>query len=504
MSVRVRFPPSPTGFLHVGGARTALFNWLFARQRGGTFVLRIEDTDRARSDEAHVEGILRGLRWLGLDWHEGPNFQSRGVERHRSEARRLLDEGKAYRDFSDPAELRAEAQARGIGHPSVLARERAEAMGPDEAHARAGAGEPHALRLRVPEGETRWQDLVHGEMTFANADLDDLVILRGDGSPIYNLAVVSDDAHERITHVIRGDDHISNTPKQILLYEALGYDVPTFGHLPMILGPDGKRLSKRHGATAVDAYEGQGILADAMVNFLALLGWNPGDEREVMERTELVRSFDLARVQKKSAVFDVDKLQWLNGQYLARTPAPTLLPAVHERLAARGLAWADGGREVTDDARGDDAPRDHAGPASLEDAWLLALIDLLKPRARTLDDMVDQAVPFLVDDPDRDDAAVAKHWQRAPDDVRERLTRLRARLADTPWQAGPLEEALRALASELEVGAGKLIHPLRVALTGQAASPGIFDVLVLLGPKRALERMDRAVAWLSTKHKTLS
>jgi glutamyl-tRNA synthetase len=482
MSVRVRFPPSPTGHLHVGGARTALFNWLFARQQGGIFVLRIEDTDRARSDEAHVEGILRGLRWLGLDWDEGPNFQSRGVERHRGEALRLLEEGRAYRDFTDPAELRAEAEARGVGHPSVLARARADAMGADEASARAGAGEPHALRLRVPEGETRWHDLVHGEMAFANADLDDLVILRGDGSPIYNLAVVSDDAHEGITHVIRGDDHISNTPKQILLYEALGYDVPTFGHLPMILGPDGKRLSKRHGATAVDAYEGQGILADAMVNFLALLGWNPGDEREVMERAELVRSFDLARVQKKSAVFDVAKLQWLNGQYLARTPASTLLPAVRERLAAR----AD------------------AGPNALEDAWLLTLIDLLKPRARTLDDMAKQAVPFLVDDPERDDAAVAKHWQRAPDDVRERLTRLRARLADTPWEPGPLEEALRALASELEVGAGKLIHPLRVALTGQSASPGIFDVLVLLGPKRALERLDRAIAWLGTEYKTLS
>ncbi len=478
MSLRVRFPPSPTGFLHVGGARTALFNWLLARKQDGVFVLRIEDTDRERSSEAHVEAILEGLRWLGLDWDEGPHFQHEGVERHRAEAMRLLAEGRAYRDFSDPALLRAEAEARGIGHPSVLAREKADRMGSDEADARAAAGEPHAIRLRVPDGETRWTDLVHGEMVFQNEDLDDLVILRSDGSPIYNLAVVSDDASQGITHVIRGDDHLSNTPKQIQLYEALGLPVPVFGHVPMILGPDGKRLSKRHGATAVADYAAEGILPDAMVNFLALLGWNPGDEREVMERAELVEAFSMDRVQKKSAIFDTAKLSWLNGQYLARMPQAALMPLVEERLSARGLA----------------GPGWRARDAS----WREALVGLLQPRARTVDDLAEQAVPYLTDDPPLDEQAAAKHWYRDPQAVRGHLEALRAVLADSAWSEAALEEALRSEAEARGVGAGKLIHPLRVALTGQSASPGIFEVLVLLGRETALERVDRALARLAS------
>jgi glutamyl-tRNA synthetase len=482
--MRVRFPPSPTGYLHVGGARTALFNWLLARQQGGAFVLRIEDTDRERSTEAHLEAILEGLTWLGLDWDEGPWFQSEGVERHRSEALRLLTEGRAYRDFTDPVALRAEAVELGVGHPSALAREKADAMGVHRAEERAAAGEPHALRLRVPEGETRWNDLVHGDMVFANADLDDLVILRSDGSPIYNLAVVSDDARQRITHVIRGDDHLSNTPKQIQLYRALGLPEPTFGHVPMILGPDGKRLSKRHGATAVADYERQGILPEAMVNFLALLGWNPGDEREVMERAELVEAFSMARVQKKSAVFDLAKLEWLNGHYLAGTPTAELVPRVVERLGARGVApgaWAGRG-----------------------EAWFLDLVDLLKVRARTVDDLAAQAVPYLVDELEPDEDAVARHWGREPGAVQERLRALRDRLSGAGWTEADLEETLRGLAGELGIGAGKLIHPLRVALTGRSASPGIFEVLVLLGPERALQRVDLALARIEAMHKTLS
>jgi glutamyl-tRNA synthetase len=484
VTLRVRFPPSPTGYLHVGGARTALFNWLLARQRGGTFVLRIEDTDRERSDEAHVQAILEGLTWLGLAWDEGPYFQSAGVERHRAEALRLLAEGRAYRDFTDPAALRAEAAERGIGHPSALAREKAEALDQGEAEARARAGEPHAVRLRVPDGETRWSDLVHGEMVFANADLDDLVILRADGSPIYNLAVTSDDAHQGITHVIRGDDHLSNTPKQILLYEALGLPVPVFGHLPMILGPDGKRLSKRHGATAVAEYAERGILPEAMFNFLALLGWNPGDEREVMERAELVEAFSMERVQKKSAVFDTAKLEWLNGQYLAHGPAEVLEPLVEARLAARGLEpnlWA------------------HRGSP-----WFRDMVDLLKVRARTVDDLAEQSVAFLVDEPEMDEEAVAKHWLRKPEEARGLLEALRTLFAATAWTESDLETGLRALAGSLGVGAGKLIHPLRVALTGRSASPGIFEVLVLLGREVTMKRVDRALERLSAANETLS
>jgi glutamyl-tRNA synthetase len=492
MSMRVRFPPSPTGYLHVGGARTALFNWLLARKHGGALVLRIEDTDRDRSSEAHVQAILDGLAWLGLDWDEGPLFQSAGVERHRAEALRLLDEGKAYRDFTEPAALRAEAEARGIGHPSILAREKADAMAAGEADERAAAGEPHALRLRVPEGRTRWRDLVHGEMDFANADIDDLVILRSDGSPIYNLAVVSDDAEQGITHVIRGDDHLSNTPKQILLYEALGLHVPTFGHVPMILGADGKRLSKRHGATAVAEYATEGILPEAMVNFLALLGWNPGDDREVMTRAELVDAFSMERVQKKSAVFDTEKLSWLNGQYLARKPTAEVVPLVRERLAARGVdasAWAGWRLDERDGA-----VQVQTGPADEVDGWLEALVALLQIRARSVDEIADQALPFLVEDPPLEEKAVRKRWLRDPEAVVRRLGELARRLADVAWREEPLEEALRALAAERKVGAGALIHPLRVAVTGQGRSPGIFEVLVLLGRERSLARIARARA----------
>lgn len=486
--MRVRFPPSPTGYLHVGGARTALFNWLLARQRGGTFVLRIEDTDRARSSEAHTRAILDGLTWLGLEWDEGPTFQSDGVDRHRAEALRLLAEGKAYRDFTDPAELRAEAEARGIGHPSVLAREKARALGHEGAEARAAAGEPHALRLRVPDGETVWEDLVHGRMVFANADIDDLVILRSDGSPVYNLAVVSDDAHQGITHVIRGDDHLSNTPKQILLYEALGRPVPVFGHVPMILGPDGKRLSKRHGATAVADYEAQGILPDAMVNFLALLGWNPGDEREVMSREELIEAFSMDRVQKKSAVFDADKLAWLNGQYLSALPARSLVPRVLDRLRAHGLdpsGWGAGAPEP-------------GGPA------FEALVDLLKVRARTVEELALQAVPYLVDVPELDAEAVEKHWAQDPTAVADGLEATLRALEEGVWSETGLEARLRASAESRGVGAGRLIHPLRVAVTGRAQSPGIFEVLVLLGPERVRARVARALERLRAPNVFLS
>lgn len=480
MSIRVRFPPSPTGYLHVGGARTALFNWLLARKHGGVLVLRIEDTDRDRSSEAHTQAILDGMTWLGLDWDEGPFFQSDGVERHRAHALRLLDQGKAYRDFTDPGELRAEAEARGIGHPSVLAREKAEAMGEDEAESRAAAGEPHALRLRVPSGATSWNDLVHGEMIFRNEDIDDLVILRADGSPIYNLAVVSDDAEHRITHVVRGDDHLSNTPKQILLYEALGLAVPVFGHVPMILGPDGKRLSKRHGATAVGDYAREGILPEAMVNFLALLGWNPGDEREVMPLAELVEAFSMERVQKKSAVFDTGKLGWINGQYLAAAPTSSLVPLVRDRLEDRGVT-------VTPDA----APEDW--PAESGD-WFEALVGVLKVRARTVVEMAEQAEPFLVPKiAGYEEKAAAKHWLRDPEGTVDRLRRLAGRLESVEWAEDALEEAVRGLAAEAGVGAGKIIHPLRLAVTGRGASPGIFEVLVLTGRARTLKRL--ADAW---------
>ena len=477
MTVRVRFAPSPTGYLHVGGARTALFNWLFARREGGVFILRIEDTDRERSSEAHTAAILEGMSWLGLDWDEGPVFQSEGVERHRADALRLLAEGKAYRDFSDPAELKEEAARRGIGHPSALARARADALAPGEAAARAAAGEPFAVRLRVPPGQTRWDDLVHGPMSFENEDLDDQIILRGDGTPIYSLAVVSDDAHMQITHVIRGDDHLSNTPRQLLLYRALGLPEPRFGHVPMILGPDGKRLSKRHGATAVGDYRHMGILPDAMVNFLALLGWSPGEDQEVMARDQLVAHFSLDRVLKKSSVFDVKKLEWLNGQHISRIPGEVLVDTIRDLLAGEGPSGADGGGEAPE-------------------GELLALAELLKVRARTLDDLARQVMAYRAHPPAWDPEAVGKHWSdRAA--TRELLEGLRRELSASEWTEGALEELIRAFAAGRGMGAGKVIHPLRLAVTGQGVSPGIFEVLVALGRERVLARLEAAEEWLS-------
>lgn len=482
MSLRVRFAPSPTGYLHVGGARTALFNWLVARQAGGTFVLRIEDTDRDRSSREMVDAILEGMEWLGLDWDEGPVFQGAGVERHREQALGLLEQGKAYRDFTTPEELariREEDPDAAVRYP----RQRFEAMGEGEAERRAGDGEPHAIRFFMPTGETvLFRDRVHGRMSFRTDTLEDLVILRADGSPTYNLAVVSDDAEMEIDLVIRGDDHLSNTPKQVLLHEALGNEVPEFAHVPMILGPDGKRLSKRHGATAVGDYADQGILADAMVNFLALLGWSPGTDQEVMSREELIRTFSLDRVVKKSAVFDPEKLDWLNGQHLNRLS---------------GKALADQVLALLPDELADEAGRRW----SQEPEWMDYVLDLLKTRARSVHEIALKIRPYLAQEIVYDPEAVKKHWLKRPEEAAGHLDALHQRLGQgfEDWSEEGLEEELRALAAEREVGAGRLIHPLRVALVGEAVSPGIFEVLVAMGPGRSLARIAAGSTWIRSR-----
>jgi glutamyl-tRNA synthetase len=479
--VRVRFAPSPTGYLHVGGARTALFNWLFARHHDGEFVLRIEDTDRERSSDAMVQAILDSMEWLGLDWDDGPHHQADGLPRHRQDALRLLQEGKAYRCFCTPGDLDAKRRAAGGGEHDGYRYDRhcTLRLPRAEAEARAAAGEPFTVRFAVPGGETVWRDAVHERTRFDNADIEDFIILRTDGTPIYNLAVVSDDHEMGITHVIRGDDHMSNTPKQIMLYQALGWDLPEFAHLPMILGQDGKRLSKRHGATAMGHYREEGILPGALVNFLALLGWSPGDDTEIMTMDELIGRFGLEGINKKGSVFDTEKLEWLNGQYLNRMSAEELEPMVTDRLVAAGLA----------------EPEDLAARRE----WLRRLIDLLKVRSRTLAELVAQSRPFLAERIEPDVAAVQKHWAKRPAEVAMHLRHVRDLLGRADrWEEGPLEEGLRGLAEELGVGAGKLIHPLRVAVTGSAASPGIFDVLVLVGRERSLERIDVGLARLAS------
>jgi glutamyl-tRNA synthetase len=394
--------------------------------------------------------------------------QADGLPRHRADAGRLLAEGRAYRCFCTPAELAERREAMGREYRYDR---RCMAIPAAESERRA-QDEPFTVRFRVPDGATAWDDVVHGETRFDNASLEDFIILRTDGTPIYNMAVVSDDIDMRITHVIRGDDHLANTPKQILLYQALGAPVPRFAHLPMILGSDGRKLSKRHGATAVGDYAELGILPEALFNFLALLGWNPGDEREVMEPAELVEAFSLERIGKKSAVFDTEKLLWMNGQYLARKSAAELLPMVGPQLVAEGLATQ--------------ADVDAAAP------WVLTLIDLLKVRSRSVNEIVPQARPLLGGAVEYDEAAVAKHW-KDPAETAERLRAVRGELAALqPWTAEAVEPALRGVAERLGVGLGKVAQPLRVALTGSAASPGIDQVLWVMGREKALRRIDAA------------
>ncbi|HYJ79339.1 MAG TPA: glutamate--tRNA ligase, partial [Longimicrobiaceae bacterium] len=447
--MRVRFAPSPTGYLHVGGARTALYNWLLARQTGGVFVLRIEDTDRERSTEESTRTILDGMGWLGLAWDEGPYHQTEGVARHRADAGRLLAEGKAYRCFCTVEELEAKRQAAGVEYRYDRA---CRAVPGEESDRRAAAGEPFTVRFRVPEGATEWEDAVYGPIRFENESIEDLIVLRSDGTPIYNLAVVSDDVELRITHVLRGEDHVANTPKQILLYRALGAPVPAFAHLPMILEPDGKKLSKRRNAVAVGDYAEQGILPEALLNFLALLGWNPGGDVELMTTEEMVGLFSLERINRKGAVFDTEKLLWMNGQYLAKKPAAELLPLVAPLLVEGGLM----------DAAEVEARRD----------WLLYVIGFLKVRSRTTREIAAQARTYLADEVELDEEAVAKHW-KDPAETDARLGAVRELLAQVePWEPAALEEALREAAQRAGVGFGKVAQPLRVALTGSAASPG--------------------------------
>jgi glutamyl-tRNA synthetase len=470
---RVRFAPSPTGFLHVGGARTALFNWLYARRYGGQFLLRIEDTDKARSTEESTRAIFEGLRWLGLDWDEEVVYQGASLSRHRLDAARLVATGAVYRCFCTPAELeerRREAEAR---NDTFKYDRRCDRLSPDEVERRVAGGDPFVLRFRVPEGTTGWDDLVHGRIDFPNKDIEDFVVLRSDGTPIYNMAVVSDDIAMGINTVMRGDDHISNTPKQILLYQALGAPLPAFAHLPMIHGLDGKKLSKRHGATAVGDYQHQGILPGAMRNFLALLGWSPGGDLEVMTLEEMLARFSLDGLQRKAAIFDPKKLEWMNGQHLSRTPAAELAPLVGPAVVAARLATS--------------------GELERRRDWFLALIDLLKVRARTIDDIVRQTEPYLREHIDYDPDAVARQWQDRTQTA-DLLSATRQKLATLDrWEQEPMEASLRALAEDRGITPGKIFQPLRVALTGLTASPGIFDVLVMLGRERALGRLDAAV-----------
>ena len=467
-SPRVRFAPSPTGYLHVGGARTALFNWLYARKTGGTFVLRIEDTDRERSTEAHTQVILDGMTWLGITWDEGPYFQARFGARHKADAERMLAAGSAYRCFCTKEDLDAQRAAAGAG--GFRYDRRCLNLTAAEVHDRLARELPFTIRLFMPDVELAWDDAVHGRISFQGRDLDDFVILRSDGTPIYNLAVVSDDIAMRITHVIRGDDHISNTPKQIAIYRALGAPVPVFAHVPMILGTDGKKLSKRHGATAVGEYQDQGIFPAAMRNFLALLGWSPGGDREIMPEAEMIEAFSLEGIQSKAAVFDTAKLEWMNGQYLSMTPADDLLEPVRRQLDRLGA------RDGTRDLR--------------------PLIDAVKARSRTITQLAEQVAVRLEGPRGELDAKAAALKAKMGDEFGRNVGRAVGALEGVSpgdWNAETILDTLRAAAEASGTKLGDAMQPIRVVLTGTTVSEPVNELLAIVGRDLALERLRRAV-----------
>jgi glutamyl-tRNA synthetase len=476
--IRVRFAPSPTGYLHVGGARTALFNWLFARRHGGTFVLRIEDTDAERSSWEMVSGIVDGLRWLGLDWDEGPDvggphapyFQSQRLDRYRAAAARLVAQGSAYYCYCTPESLQQKRQAAEAEGGGWIYDRTCCGLDAGEVARREAAGEPRAVRFRVPEGTTAFDDQVHGRIEFPNKVIEDFVVLRSDAQPTYHLSVVVDDIDMQITHVVRGDDHISNTPKQVLLYQAFGSTPPAFAHVPLIMGPDKKRLSKRHGATSVMEYHRLGYLSEAMVNFLALLGWSPGGDQEIFTRDELVARFTLEGISGGNAVFNSEKLDWMNQQHILRLTTDELISRLEPVLREAGV-WND-------------------DFGSSRSRWFRSVVELFRTRIRKLDQFAGEAQPLLGRDVVYDDAAVAKHLKPEIKHPLAALADAFERLDD--FNAASLEAALRSLAAARQIKPAALIHASRVAVTGRAASPGLFETLELAGRETVVSRLRHA------------
>jgi len=469
--VRVRFAPSPTGYLHLGGARTALFNWLFARHNKGSFILRIEDTDRSRSTEEYIEAIIEGMRWLKLDWDEGPYRQTERFDIYRSYVDRLLKEGKAYRCYCTPEELE-ERRQKAISEGRTPAYDRRcldiKEIIPDR---------PFAVRFKMPRtGEVVIRDLIKGEVVFENSQLDDLIIMRSDGTPTYNFVVVVDDVEMGITHVIRGDDHLNNTPKQVHIYQALGYDTPEFAHLPMILGADKTRLSKRHGATSVLAYRDMGYLPDALVNYLVRLGWSFGDQ-EIFTREELIEHFSFDNVGKSSAVFNPEKLLWLNSQYIMRSNERDLAEQVIPFLIKEGIIGA--GSEI-------------------DIEWLSKAVRTLKERAKTLIDLARMLRYYIAQEVEYQEKAEMKFLTPQTllyiKELRNSISELRE------FTVSEIERVFKELIERHHIKLGQVAQPVRVALTGGTESPGIFEVIEVMGKEKVLKRLDRAIEHIRRKH----
>ena len=462
MNPRVRFAPSPTGQLHIGGARTALFNYLFTRHNSGQFLVRIEDTDLERSKKEYIDQICESMTWLGLDWDEDLVYQSKRTDMYQKAISHLLDSGHAYRCFASKQELDKIREETGSYSYTGIWRDRPES----ETESELDKGTPFTIRLRVPKGEeTSFDDLIYGSITVSHTEIDDFIIARSDGSPVYNLTNVVDDHDMEITHVIRGEDHISNTPKQILMYRAFGWDVPTFAHLPMILGQDQKRLSKRHGATGVQSYRDEGYQPEALLNYLSLLGWNPGTEEEVMSLKEIIEKFDFSHVHKKGAIFDEKKLNWISSQHIAKQSNEDILSGIRQINSDWGNATSD--------------------------SFCMNVIDLMKIRSKSLTELMEHSRYFFEDPTCFDQKELRKFWKDDTCDIVENVKTILNELE--PWDEQSLEEKLKSFMEENEYGFGKVMKPIRFSISGTVNGPSLFSILNLLGKETVLRRIELAL-----------
>jgi glutamyl-tRNA synthetase len=476
--IRVRMAPSPSGFLHVGTARTTVYNWLFARHHRGKFILRIEDTDPSRSSREMIDAILEAISWLGLDWDEGPYHQSQRIQLYQEYARKLLESGKGYYCFCSPQELE-EKRKQAIASQGEWKYDRTcLKLSDEEKQEKIESGRPKAIRLLVPDGETAFSDLVYKELKKENKELDDLIVLRSDGTATYNFACVVDDVDMKISHVIRGNDHIANTFKQVLIYQALGLTSPQFAHIPLILGKDKAKISKRHGAVSVMDYKEQGFLRDALVNYLALLGWSPKDDREILSTDQMIELFTVEAVNPANPIFDREKLEWMNGEYIRAMDDQKLTDEVLPFLVKENLITketAEGKRE-----------------------WLSKYVSLFKERAKTLKDFAEKGKYFFGFDYQYEEKAVKKHFHLP--EVVDRLSAYSERLAELEiFEKTKIEQALRDLADEMQVKPAALIHPVRLATTGTTAGPPLFDALEFLGKEEVIRRIEKALEFLRAK-----
>lgn len=481
-NVRVRFAPSPTGELHVGGARTALFNYLYVRAAGGTFVLRIDDTDLERSRSDYIDKLISAMRWLGLDWDEGPYYQSRRLAEYSREAGRLIAEKKAYRCYCSIEELAESRDAARKDNKTFLYPGTCRNLSEADEEALRDEGREAVIRLLTPDqGTTVVEDVIRGTVSFENSNLDDFIILKSNGLPTYNFASIVDDLQMGITHVIRAEEHLSNTPRQLLCALALGYELPVFAHVPMILAPDRSKLSKRHGATSVEEFHNEGYLPEALVNYLALLGWSPGGEQEIYSIEEMITMFNLEKVVKTAAVYDINKLAWMNGHYIREYPIDKLIDAAIPFFQARGLLEGELSKEEID--------------------FFRQVIESVRERARTLKELAEAADYFYLDQYDYDEKGVKKAFKKegAAELIRkltEEINSLESFNADTT------ESLFHSLSERLGLSFGQLIQPARLAITGRTGGPGLFEIMALLGREKTIERMERAADFIDTSIKS--